>query len=636
VEVDELGATVQVLDAEGQIVVRGVSEADPLTFSLDPGTHRLRVEKDGFAFFAQDFALVRRGQQVIRAHLEPIPEQPGTVRLTVDQPDAAVEVLDVAGKTVARYRLRDEPLAIPLAAGNYRVLVEKTGFEPFETAVTVPSGVDATIDVALAAMKFTHQPSEASRGTSGSNDQPEGQAVNSPTPVVPLTITRTGPEPPPAIAPFDAEKAQQHQQAWAAHLGIPVEWTNSIGMRFRLIPPGEFEMGSTQEEVDQLLADAQELAEPQWYIDRLPAEVPRHRVRISQPRFLAVHEVTVSQFQQFVTDTGYATDGERDGQGGFGYDITMERWVREPEFTWSHSRFAQSDDHPVVQVSWNDVLAFCTWLSRKEGVTYRLPTEAEWEYTCRAGNPAHYHFGNDPTELIEYAWTGHNSDGESHPVGQKRANPWGLYDMHGNVFEWCADWYDEKYYTASPVDDPTGPAQGVDRVVRGGNWHYPAAICRSARRSGIQPGHRDLNLGFRVAAVLSASETQQEPAGADSAVSTASAIIRTGPEPPPAIAPFDAEQARQHQQAWAAHLGIPAEWTNSIGMKFVLIPPGEFDMGSPESEWDRFDHEVLHQVRLTKPFYLGVHEMTQAQCYAVTGARPSHFEGDNLPVANVS
>jgi serine/threonine protein kinase/WD40 repeat protein len=153
VEVDEPGASVQVLDTEGQIVVRGVSEADPLTFSLDPGTHRLRVEKDGFTFFAQEFTLDRRGQQVIRARLEPVPEQPGTVLLTVNQPDAAVDVLDMAGKTVARYRTREEPLAIPLAAGSYSLLVEKEGCEPQQEPLVVAASQELHKTITLATIR---------------------------------------------------------------------------------------------------------------------------------------------------------------------------------------------------------------------------------------------------------------------------------------------------------------------------------------------------------------------------------------------------------------------------------------------------------------------------------------------------
>ena len=129
-----------------------------------------------------------------------------------------------------------------------------------------------------------------------------------------------------------------------------------------------------------------------------------------------------------------------------------------------------------------------------------LPTEAQWEYACRAGSTTRYCFGDDEDRLGEYAWYDENSGGKTHPVGEKKPNAWGLYDMHGNVWEWCADWYDGGYYAKSPADDPTGPATGSDRVIRGGGWDGPAGNCRSAyRRQPARPGLDDL--GFRVSRV---------------------------------------------------------------------------------------------------------------------------------------
>ena len=180
--------------------------------------------------------------------------------------------------------------------------------------------------------------------------------------------------PPPAVAPFDEKKAKEHQQGWAKHLGVPVEQTNSIGMKLVLIPPGEFMMGSTQEEVDQLLKDAKEKNYDHWYIERLPAEAPRHRVRLTKPLYLGVCEVTVGAFRRFVDETGYTTDAEKDGKGGFGRD-EKGGWVQKPEFVCRNPGFTQTDANPVVNVGWNDAAAFCQWLSRKDGKEYRLPTE---------------------------------------------------------------------------------------------------------------------------------------------------------------------------------------------------------------------------------------------------------------------
>ncbi|MGA2253030.1 MAG: formylglycine-generating enzyme family protein [Thermoguttaceae bacterium] len=133
---------------------------------------------------------------------------------------------------------------------------------------------------------------------------------------------------------------------------------------------------------------------------------------------------------------------------------------------------------------------------------FQLPSEAQWEFACRAGSTTKYYFGDDETRLGEYAWYGKNSDRKTHPVGEKKPNTWGLYDMHGNVWEWCQDWYDAGYYAKSPTDDPTGTATGSYRVSRGGCWINPAGVCRSAfHRGGYVPGRRDHFLGCRVSQV---------------------------------------------------------------------------------------------------------------------------------------
>ena len=202
---------------------------------------------------------------------------------------------------------------------------------------------------------------------------------------------------------------------------------------------------------------------------RLPGEAPQHRVRMTRAFCLGACEVTVGQFRQFAADTGYLTEGEKDGKGGYGVDASGQ-WVQKPEWTWRQPSFGQSDDHPVVQVSWNDAVAFCEWLSHKEGTTYRLPTEAEWEYACRAGSTTTWTVREreHPTLARICLVQRRTRRAALHPVGRKNPNAWDLYDMHGNVFEWCGDWYDDGYYKSSPVADPTGPTTGSHRVYRGG------------------------------------------------------------------------------------------------------------------------------------------------------------------------
>jgi formylglycine-generating enzyme required for sulfatase activity len=262
---------------------------------------------------------------------------------------------------------------------------------------------------------------------------------------------------------------------------------NSIGMKLVLIPAGQFTMGAPDR-------------------DAFGPDKPQHPVRITKPFYLGACHVTVGQFRNFVEHANYQTDAERANQA------EAEQWK---EKTWRNVSPSQPDEHPVVYVSWNDAVAFCQWLSRKEGNSYRLPTEAEWEYACRAGSATRYCFGDDESGLAEYAWYRENSDDGTHPVGQKRPNAWGLYDMHGNVRGWCQDYYNDGYYANSPTDDPTGPAVGVesnlfnrynqrsppDRVIRGGAWLSYANVCSSAYRAHDSPLRRDYHLGFRVARV---------------------------------------------------------------------------------------------------------------------------------------
>ena len=292
---------------------------------------------------------------------------------------------------------------------------------------------------------------------------------------------------------------------------------NSIGMKLAPIPAGEFMMGSAEAAEDVAQAFADRGGPPPGDFE---AEHPRHRVRITRPFHLGVHEVTVGQFRQFVEETGYRTDAEKgtEFEGAFGFDPETGELGESEAYSWRNVGFEQSDEHPVVNVSWNDAMAFCRWLSRKEGKSYRLPTEAEWEYACRAGTTTRYYHGDDPEGLAAVAnvadatakakfpdwdWPIAAPDGYvfAAPAGRFKPNAFGLYDMHGNVYEWCADWYGEDYYAQSPMDDPPGPPEGFDRVYRGGSWASSAASCRAACRRMDEPAGRSLVLGFRVVLV---------------------------------------------------------------------------------------------------------------------------------------
>ncbi len=235
--------------------------------------------------------------------------------------------------------------------------------------------------------------------------------------------------------------------AWCEGEPVPLktvseELVNSIGMKFRLIRPGSFVMGSDKGE---------------------PDEEPAHEVTLTEAFYIGVYEVTQKEWEKIM------------GQ---------------------NPSYFKGDNNPVERVSWDDAQEFARRLSQKEDVAYRLPTEGEWEYACRAGTKTSYYWGQDG-EIGDYAWYTRNSANSTHAVGQRKPNAWGLYDMSGNVYEWCQDWYADKYPQERQVD-PTGPNSGSHRVLRGGSWANYARICRSAYRGRHSPYLRFRLLGFRL------------------------------------------------------------------------------------------------------------------------------------------
>jgi len=312
-----------------------------------------------------------------------------------------------------------------------------------------------------------------------------------------------------------ADVPEVHYQSWDQNHRLVVR--DSIGIDLIRIEPGEYLMGGSEpaEKVVQAFPGAEMNAED--FAD----EYPRHRVRLTRPFFLGKFEVTVGQFRKFVDETRYKTEAEEDGTGGWGYNPeTAKSEGRRPYFNWRSTGYPQTDQYPVVNVTYNDALAFVGWLSTREGKRYRLPTEAEWEYANRAGSESLYSNSDDPREVPSFAraidvlrqpefhhvqeLTIRPNDPSAFPapVGSYAANALGFHDMHGNVWEWVADWYGAKYYSESPMDDPQGPASGEVRVRRGGGWNSFPFYLRSSFRNINTPGSRCLNLGFRVAREL--------------------------------------------------------------------------------------------------------------------------------------
>ena len=288
-------------------------------------------------------------------------------------------------------------------------------------------------------------------------------------------------------------------------------------MKLTLVPSGEFKMGSGESAEATAAFFNKTYGEDLLRADLFKDEHPQHRVRITKPFYLGTYHVTRGQFRQFVADTAYKTDAEKgEKPGAWGWDPDKKEFGFNAKYSWRNAGFEQTDEHPVVNVSWNDAVAFCKWLSKKESKTYRLPTEAEWEYACRAGTTTRYYSGDDPETLVkvgnvadaaakaqfpDWTWTIKANDGYvfTAPVGKFKPNAFGLYDMHGNAWQWCADWYGAEYYAKSPADDPAGPASGNVRVLRGGSWLFGTYNSRSAIRFRFAPGDQDSSSGFRVA-----------------------------------------------------------------------------------------------------------------------------------------
>ncbi len=323
--------------------------------------------------------------------------------------------------------------------------------------------------------------------------------------------------------------------------------TNSLDMQLKLLPAGRYERGAFPTAPmmkDHAEYNAQDAG-------------PRHQVVLTRPFYLSATEVTKGQFSQFIEATGYSTTSNSDGEGIVGWDPTpdsehpshKQSFQQSPEFDWQSTGFPQDDDHPVVGVSFRDAIEFCQWLSQKEDKTYRLPTEAEWEYAARAKTQSFFSFGNQYRGVIEkHANIGNvelenvapdrvmrqwivypeTERGDQHvftsPVGSYQANPFGLHDMHGNVWEWCQDKYLETFYrqydktghqtlrkrAIDPLCTEDWNDTGDWRVIRGGSWFTSPLQARCGCRGFYEADDAAAYVGFRVA--MDASEAESSSA----------------------------------------------------------------------------------------------------------------------------
>ncbi|MBO4544782.1 MAG: formylglycine-generating enzyme family protein [Verrucomicrobia bacterium] len=329
---------------------------------------------------------------------------------------------------------------------------------------------------------------------------------------------------------------------------ITISLSDTVNLDLIWIEPGTFMMGSPEDE-----------------LGRWDDEI-QHQVTLTKGYWLGKYEVTQAQYQMVIGTNPSSFTG---------------------------------DNNPVEQICWYDAKEFCEKLTALEeeagrlphGYEYTLPTEAQWEYACRAGTTTALNSGKNLSdmgrcpEMNEVGWYDYNSNDQTHPVGQKQPNAWGLYDMHGNVYEWCLDWFEA--YPTSAMSDPVGPVVGVERIMRGGGCFSDARFCRSALRNYYTPNDAFNYTGFRVA-----------------------------------LAPVN--------------MNITVSLLDTVILDMIWIEPGTFTMGSPESELGRSDDEIQHEVTLSEGYWMGKYEVTQAQYEAVTGRNPSNFKGADLPVEQIS
>jgi formylglycine-generating enzyme required for sulfatase activity/serine/threonine protein kinase len=423
----------------------------------------------------------------------------------------------------------------------------------------------------------------------------------------------------------DSEKLSFTLKKDLSEKTITLDLGNKVKMYLVLIPPGSFLMGDNDNNEQRY-------------------EKPPHKVTITQPFYIGKYEVTQAQ-----------------------WEVVMGK---NPS---SHMH----PQNPVENVSWDDCQVFLKKLEEKfsgTGAIFGLPTEAQWEYACRAGSTSQYCFRDSMETLADYAWFRSNSDEDTHPVGKKKSNAWSLYDMHGNVAEWCADWYDPDYYEKSPAQDPTGPLSGTKCVLRGGNYFNNTLDCRAAYRSSDAPQSHSGLVGFRLICVYANDQQELERHAQD----RKPAVYAVQIDPPSAnlelpddlyahitgegkqrIIFFDSIPRRgkvrltalcdgykTYNQLLAPKPGesqdlsivlgkelpekiITLDLGKEVKMEMVMIHPGSFMMGDDEG---RDEEQPVHKVTITRPFYIGKYEVTQEQWETVMSNNPSSVKNSQFPV----
>jgi formylglycine-generating enzyme required for sulfatase activity len=403
------------------------------------------------------------------------------------------------------------------------------------------------------------------------------QRSDKPDAAMPATVTA----PEPLVWPFSAEDAKKGQEAWAKSLGQTVVEKNLLGMEMVLIPPGTFTMGSPDSEPGRFTGENEVL------------------VTLAKPFWMARAEVTQRQWKSL---------------------MGTEPWNQKLDVKIG-------DDYPATYINWEDASEFCRRISKREGRNYRLPTEAEWEWSCRSGTKTVYSFVDKRRNLDEVAWFRGNTlmvnQEYAHPVSQKAPNAFGLSDMHGNALEWCEDKFMGSLTSGTdPLTKDGGTGQ---RSFRGGGWSSEPELCRSALRGGLDPGHRSSDMGFRPVVLSTWKSVVTNDREYDTAHSSDRVTQKSMTSAP--------TQSSKLSPAAGERLVVQV---NGVDLPLRWCPAGSYTMGSPVSEPDRSEDENQVRVTLTKGFWMGETEVTQELYESVVGTNPSSNKGSRLPVELVS
>ena len=400
------------------------------------GQHRVELKKTGYENYVK-VVNVKAGEdennQLADVVLTAVRVPMGSLELTSNPTGAVI--------TINGRQYGQTPKTLDdFEAGTYTVYFSKEGYQNLQQTVTVKDGKKEALSVTMTKTSVAQQP-------------------------VPTTPTNTNN----ATAQTTAD-------------GNRTFTVNGVTFEMVAVKGGTFTMGCTSEQGGECDND----------------EKPTHSVTLSD-YYIGKYEVTVAQFRAFINETGYQTDADKNGGS---YIWNGSQWVLKSGVNWrcgadGRVRSSSEDNHPVIHVSWNDAKAFYEWLSRKTGANFRLPTEAEWEYAARGGNKSRGYKYSGSNNIGSVAWYSDNSGSTTHQVGTKSPNELGIYDMTGNVWEWCSDWYGD--YSSGSQTNPQGQSSGSNRVYRGGSWDSFARYCRVSYRCIASPDYRYYYLGFRLA-----------------------------------------------------------------------------------------------------------------------------------------